>query len=78
MTVQLLDDSRQELAPCMLAAVSERIVRLLNLARGGTVTARVRPQGETTAITILASPTDEKYAPTLVELTDRPPCCTPF
>ncbi|MDP9905612.1 hypothetical protein [Arthrobacter bambusae] len=69
-TVQLLDDRHQELAPRMLAAVSERIVSLLNQARGGTITARVRPQGGNTTVTILASTPDEQDDPTLVEFRD--------
>ncbi|GAA4035376.1 hypothetical protein GCM10023063_19810 [Arthrobacter methylotrophus] len=68
--VQLLDDRRQDMTPRMLAAVSERVVSILNQARSGTVTARLRPQGGRAAVTILASDPDEHDEPMLVELRD--------
>lgn len=72
-TVQLLDDRRQELAPRMLAAVSERVVSILNQARSGTVTARARPQGGELAVTIYASTPEDPDETTFVEFIDRPP-----
>lgn len=72
-TVQLLDDRRQELAPRMLAAVSERVVSVLNQARSGTVTARARPQGGEFAVTIFASTPEDPDHTTFVEFTDRSP-----
>ncbi|WP_159828971.1 hypothetical protein [Arthrobacter sp. 9AX] len=71
-TVQLLDDRRQNLTPRMLAAVSEHVVSILNQARTGTVTARARPQGGKLAVTIYAAPENPDEA-TLVEFSDRPP-----
>ncbi|WP_416417169.1 hypothetical protein [Paenarthrobacter aromaticivorans] len=68
-TVRLLDDRRLELAPRLLAAVSESVVSILNQARGGTVTARARPEGGSTAVTILSS-RDGNTEPTLVEFPD--------
>ncbi|ABM06520.1 hypothetical protein [Paenarthrobacter aurescens] len=68
-TVRLLDDRRQELAPRLLAAVSERVVSILNQAPGGTVTARARPEGGATAVTILSLDNDQAV-PTLVEFPD--------
>ena len=70
-TVQLLDDRRQELAPRVLAAVSERVVSILNQARTGTVTARARPQGGELAVTIFASTPENPDEPTFVEFQDR-------
>ncbi|MFC9352890.1 hypothetical protein [Arthrobacter sp. NPDC057013] len=72
-TVQLLDDRRQDLTPRMLAAVSERVVNILNQARTGTVTARARPQGGKLAVTIFASTPDNPDEPTFVEFADRSP-----
>ncbi|ALV42404.1 hypothetical protein AU252_15635 [Pseudarthrobacter sulfonivorans] len=71
-TVQLLDDRRQNLTPRTLAAVSERVVSILNQARTGTVTARARPQGGDQAVTIYAAPENPDEA-TFVEFTDRSP-----
>jgi hypothetical protein len=68
-TVRLLDDRRQDLAPRVLAAVSEKVVSILNQARGGAVTARARPSGGNAAVTILASREGETE-PTLVEFPD--------
>lgn len=70
-TVQLLDDRRQELTPRMLAAVSERVVSILNQARTGTVTARARPQGGELAVTIFASTPEKPDESTFVEFEDR-------
>ena len=72
-TVQLLDDRRQELTPKMLAAVSERVVSILNQTRSGTVTARLRPQGGSTGVTILSSDPDDHNEPTLVEIPEQKP-----
>ena len=72
-TVQLLDDRRQELAPRVLAAVSEGVVSILNQARAGTVTARARPQGGELAVTVVASTPDNPDEPTFVEFADRSP-----
>jgi hypothetical protein len=72
-TVQLLDDRRQDLAPRMLAAVSERVVSILNQARTGTVTARARPEGGALAVTIYASTPDNPDDTTFVEFPDRSP-----
>lgn len=72
-TVQLLDDRRQELAPRMLAAVSERVVSILNQARTGTVTARARPHGGKLAVTIYASTPENPDETTFVEFPDRSP-----
>ncbi|MFC9351696.1 hypothetical protein [Arthrobacter sp. NPDC057013] len=72
-TVQLLDDRRQDLTPRMLAAVSERVVNILNQARAGTVTARARPQGGDLAVTIFASTPDNPDEPTFIEFADRSP-----
>lgn len=72
-TVQILDDRRQALAPRMLAAVSERVVNILNQTTSGTVTARARPKGGRSAVTILSSGSDGKEEPTLIELSDRNP-----
>lgn len=69
-TVQLLDDRRQDLTPRTMAAVSEKVVSMLNQARGGSVTARARPQGAATAVTILATTSDAQDEPTLVEFAD--------
>ncbi|SLK00045.1 hypothetical protein [Arthrobacter sp. P2b] len=71
-TVQLLDDRRQNLTPRMLAAVTEHVVSILNQARTGTVTARARPQGGDLAVTIYAAPDNPDEA-TFVEFTDRSP-----
>ncbi|CAN7342638.1 hypothetical protein [Arthrobacter sp. LjRoot14] len=72
-TVQLLDDRRQDLTPRVLAAVSERVVSILNQARAGTVTARARPQGGELAVTIVASTPDNPDEPTFVEFAERSP-----
>jgi hypothetical protein len=75
-TVQLLDDRRQNLTPPMLAAVSEHVVRILDQARTGTVTARARPQGGDLAVTIYAAPENTDENPdqaTFVEFSDRSP-----
>jgi len=69
-TVQLLDDRRQNLTPRMLAAVTEHVVSILNQARTGTVTARARPQGGDLAVTIYAAPENSDEV-TFVEFTDR-------
>ncbi len=71
-TVQLLDDRRHHLTPRMMAAVSEQVVRILNQAHTGTVTARARPQGGDSAVTIYAAP-DGTADATFVEFTDRTP-----
>ncbi|MEV7132620.1 hypothetical protein AB0N24_06980 [Arthrobacter sp. NPDC093128] len=70
-TVQLLDDRRQDLAPRMLAAVSDRVVKILNEARTGTVTARARPEGGTLAVTIYASTPENPDDATFVEFPER-------
>lgn len=75
-TVQLLDDRRQNLTPRMLAAVTEQVVRILNQASTGTVTARARPQGGDLAVTIYAAPENPDETPdeaTFVEFLDRSP-----
>ena len=72
-TVQLLDDRRQDLAPRMLAAVSDRVVKILNEARTGTVTARARPEGGTLAVTIYASTPENPDDTTFVEFPERNP-----
>jgi hypothetical protein len=72
-TVQILDDRRQDLAPRMPVAVSERVVNILNQTMSGTVTARARPRGGRSAVTILSSGSDGKEEPTLIELSDRNP-----
>ncbi|MCY1556566.1 hypothetical protein D9M68_933260 [compost metagenome] len=73
MTVQLLDDRRQDLTPRVLAAVAERVVSILNQARAGTVTARARPQGGELAVTIVASTPDNPDETTFVEFAERSP-----
>lgn len=70
-TVQLLDDRREDLAPSMLAAVSERVVSILDQARSGTVTARAKPQGRELAVTIYASTPEDPDDTTFVEFTER-------
>ncbi|WP_458115967.1 hypothetical protein [Arthrobacter sp. D2-10] len=70
-TVQLLDDRRQDLAPRVLAAASERVVSILNDARSGTVTARARPQGSKLAVTIFASTPESSEEATFVEFPDQ-------
>ncbi|TSE15686.1 hypothetical protein B1A87_007000 [Arthrobacter sp. KBS0703] len=72
-TVQLLDDRRQELTPQMLAAATATIISVLNQARSGTVTARAKPKGGATAVTIFASTPENPDTPTLVEMADRRP-----
>ncbi|MFF1254761.1 hypothetical protein ACFVYC_20000 [Pseudarthrobacter sp. NPDC058329] len=72
-TVQLLDDRRQELAPRTLAAVSESVVNVLNRARTGTVTARARPEGGAQAVTIYASTPENPDEATFVEFPERTP-----
>jgi hypothetical protein len=72
-TVQLLDDRRQALTPRMLAAVSERVVSVLNQARTGTVTARARPQGGGLAVTIYASTPENPDDTTFVEFAEAVP-----
>jgi len=72
-TVQLLDDRRQDLAPRMRAAVSERVVNILNQARTGTVTARARPEGGALAVTIYASTPENPDDATFVEFPERAP-----
>ena len=72
-TVQLLDDRRQDLAPRMLAAVSDRVVKILNDARTGTVTARARPEGGTLAVTIYAATPENPDDTTFVEFPERNP-----
>ncbi|SEP85850.1 hypothetical protein [Arthrobacter sp. OV608] len=71
-TVQLLDDRRENLTPRMLAVVTERVVSILDQARTGTVTARARPQGGELAVTIYAAPENPDEA-TFVEFTDGSP-----
>lgn len=70
-TVQLIDDSRQGLTPRMLAASTDKVINVLNHARSGTVTARAKPMGGSTAVTIFASTPENPDGPTLVEMTDR-------
>lgn len=75
-TVQLLDDRRQNLTPRMLAVVSDHVVRILDHARTGTVTARARPQGGELAVTIYAAPENPDENPgeaTFVEFSDHSP-----
>jgi hypothetical protein len=69
-TVQILDDRRQDLEPRTLAAVSEDVASI-DGAQTGTVTARARPQGGSLAVTIYASSAEMPDEPTLLEFPER-------
>ena len=70
-TVELLDDVRQNLTPRMLATVSENVVSVLNKARGGCVTARAKPRGGALTVTIVTATTDAAEDATLIEISDQ-------
>jgi hypothetical protein len=70
-TVQIMDDRRQDLEPRTLAAVSEDVAGIIDGAQTGTVTARARPQGGSLAVTIYASGADRPDEPTLLEFPER-------
>jgi hypothetical protein len=69
-TVQIIDDRRQDLEPLTLAAASQRMVSILDHARGGTLTARARPRGGANAVTILTTPPDSEAESVLVVFPD--------
>ena len=70
-TVQIIDDRRQELTPQILAAATARVISVLNQAHSGTVTARAKPTGGATAVTIVASTPEDPDGSTLVEIAER-------
>jgi hypothetical protein len=66
-TLQILDDRRQDLEPRTLAAVSEDVAGILDGAQTGTCHAKARPQGGSLAVTICASSADRPDEPALLE-----------
>jgi hypothetical protein len=70
-TVQILDDRRQDLEPRTLAGVSEDVAGILDGVQTGTVTARARPQDDPLAATIYASGADRPDEPTLLGFPER-------
>ena len=72
-TVELLDDRRQNLDDRLSATISESLIAVLNDARTGRVVARATPRGTNNAATIFSAATELSRESTFVEIPEPDP-----